>query len=73
MAAVKVKWFNDRKGFGFISPRNGSADSFVHHISIKTEGFKSLSVGQGVGFEIEWGPKSSNAIDVVAQEEFTFE
>ena len=58
----KVKWFNEKKGFGFIE-QDGGADLFVHHTSITGEGFKTLSEGQRVSFEVEEtskGPKAKN-------------
>ena len=60
-----VKWFNDSKGFGFITPDDGGKDLFVHHTSILAEGYKSLSEGQRVEFNIGRGPKGENATDVV--------
>ena len=59
-----VKWFNDQKGYGFISPEEGD-DVFVHHSSIQGEGFKSLSEGETVEFEITDGPKGKQATNVV--------
>ena len=59
-----VKWFNDSKGYGFITPEDGSKDLFVHHTSILGEGYKSLSEGQAVTFNVGEGPKGPNATDV---------
>jgi CspA family cold shock protein len=52
-----VKWFNDAKGFGFITPENGDKDCFVHHTAIKADGFRSLSEGDRVEFDIVQGAK----------------
>ncbi len=59
-----VKWFSDSKGFGFISQENGD-DVLVHHTAIQAEGFKSLSEGDQVEFEVEQGEKGSKASNVV--------
>lgn len=64
MATGTVKWFNDAKGYGFITPESG-ADVFVHHSSIQGEGFKTLAEGQKVQFEITKGPKGDQASNVV--------
>ena len=65
MATGKVKWFNDQKGFGFITPDDGSKDLFVHHSSMQGEGFKSLAEGDSVEFETEQGDKGPRAANVV--------
>jgi CspA family cold shock protein len=64
MAKGTVKWFNDQKGFGFITPEEG-ADVFVHHTAIQGDGFKTLAEGQQVEFEITKGPKGNQAQNVV--------
>lgn len=61
-----VKWFNDAKGFGFISPEDGSADVFVHFRAIQGNGFKSLQEGQKVSFEVTKGQKGLQAENVTA-------
>lgn len=67
MATGTVKWFNDSKGFGFISPSDGSADVFVHFSAVQGDGFRSLAEGQAVTYEVENGPKGPQASAVVAQ------
>ncbi len=63
MAKGTVKWFNDSKGFGFITSEDGG-DVFVHHTSILGSGFKSLAEGDSVSFDTEKGPKGPKAINV---------
>lgn len=65
MAKGTVKWFNNSKGYGFISLESGG-DVFVHHSEIQGSGFKSLSEGQSVEFEVKQGPKGDQAVNVVA-------
>jgi CspA family cold shock protein len=60
-----VKWFNDQKGFGFITPEDGSKDCFVHHSAIQAQGFKSLSEGDKVEFDVTQGQKGPAAENVV--------
>ncbi len=60
-----VKWFNASKGFGFIVPDDGSADLFVHHSEIKTDGYASLEEGQKVEFEVGQGKKGPCATNVI--------
>ena len=64
MAKGTVKWFNDQKGYGFLTPENGK-DVFVHHSAIKGEGYKSLTEGAQVEFDIVQGPKGEQATNVV--------
>ena len=66
MALGKVKWFNEAKGFGFITGEDGG-DLFVHYSSIQGNGFKSLVEGDSVSYETEKGPKGPKAINVVKQ------
>ena len=60
-----VKWFNDSKGFGFITPENGTKDCFVHHSAIQGQGFKSLAEGDRVEFDVVAGQKGPAAANVV--------
>ncbi|MDH5642663.1 MAG: cold-shock protein [Gemmatimonadota bacterium] len=69
MSRGKIKWFNDAKGYGFIEQEAGGEDVFVHFSAIQMEGFKSLSEGQVVEFEIEQGEKGLHAANVVRTEE----
>jgi len=60
-----VKWFNEEKGYGFITPEAGGKDVFVHFRAIKSEGFKVLAEGQQVEFEVQEGQKGPQAAEVV--------
>jgi CspA family cold shock protein len=64
MAEGTIKWFNDSKGFGFITPDEGEKDCFVHYSAIQGEGFKSLAEGDRVQFEVGEGPKGPAAENV---------
>ena len=63
MATGKVKWFNESKGFGFITADDGT-DAFVHHADIQEEGVKSLTEGDSVTFDLTQGPKGPRAVEV---------
>jgi CspA family cold shock protein len=65
MPTGTVKWFSDEKGFGFITPDEGSRDLFVHHSAIAVDGYRSLAEGAKVSYEEEAGPKGPKAINVV--------
>lgn len=67
MAKGKVKWFNQLKGFGFIEPEGGGEDIFVHFSAIQSDGFKTLSEGQAVSYDVEQGPKGLQATNVSPQ------
>ena len=65
-ATGTVKWFNEDKGFGFITQANGGPDVFAHFSAIQSEGFKTLKEGQAVTFEVEQGPKGPQAAKIEA-------
>jgi len=62
-----VKWFNDKKGYGFITPNDGGEDVFVHYSVIKSDGFRTLAEGQAVSFEATRGPKGLQATEVLTE------
>jgi CspA family cold shock protein len=64
MATGTVKWFNDAKGFGFITADDGGEDLFAHFSEVKAEGFKSLQENQKVSFEVKQGPKGKQAANI---------
>jgi cold shock protein len=64
MATGTVKWFNDSKGYGFITPEDGTKDLFVHHTNILGDGFRSLTEGAAVSYEERAGQKGPEAINV---------
>ncbi len=66
MATGTVKWFSDSKGFGFLTPDDGSADLFAHFSAINMDGFKSLKEGQKVSFEVTQGAKGKQASNIQA-------
>ncbi|AXY41956.1 cold-shock protein [Halomonas sp. JS92-SW72] len=66
MTTGTVKWFNDSKGFGFISPSDGSDDVFAHFSEIQSDGFKSLQEGQSVSFDVTQGKKGLQASNIKA-------
>ena len=64
MATGTVKWFNDAKGFGFITPDDGTTDVFAHFSAIASDGFRSLAEGQQVTYDVESGPKGPQAANI---------
>lgn len=67
MATGTVKWFNDSKGYGFITPDDGGEDLFAHFSAIKAEGFKSLKENQRVSFDVATGPKGKQAANIIPE------
>jgi len=67
MVSGNVKWFNESKGFGFITPTDGGEDVFVHFSAIQGDGFRTLHEGQSVTFKVEQGPKGPQATQVTVQ------
>jgi len=68
MATGTVKWFNDSKGFGFITPADGGKDLFAHFSAIQEQGFKTLKEGQRVNFDVTTGPKGLQASNIRSAE-----
>ena len=68
MATGTVKWFNDAKGFGFVTPADGGKDLFAHFSAIQGQGFKTLKEGQRVSFDVTTGPKGLQASNIRAAE-----
>lgn len=66
MATGIVKWFNDAKGFGFITPDDGGEDLFAHFSEVRADGFKSLQENQKVSFDVKQGPKGKQASNITA-------
>lgn len=64
MATGTVKWFNDAKGFGFVTPEDGGKDLFVHFSAIQGSGFKTLAEGQRVSFDVTQGAKGDQAVNI---------
>jgi CspA family cold shock protein len=67
MPRGKIKWFNEKKGYGFISMEGSEADIFVHYSNVKMDGFKSLAEGQEVEFDLVQEPKGAKAVNIVPQ------
>jgi CspA family cold shock protein len=68
MATGTVKWFNDSKGFGFMTPADGGKDLFAHFSAIQEQGFKTLKEGQRVSFDVTTGPKGQQASNICSAE-----
>lgn len=64
MARGTVKWFSDQKGYGFVTPEDGSKDVFIHYSAIQGDGFKSLKEGETIEFEVTQGPKGPQASNI---------